>query len=252
MPRPTPVPNRPSRPELVVIRSEPNTRKDAVASVPTSGGSPALASPGLDSGIAGSPGWGPPSATATGHSGVHSSGLSDAALVEAAREGHVWAHEALFNRHSRMVLGLSQRILAGRDDAEDLAQDVFVYALGRLDTLNNPQAFSSWLGSIVVRTASKRLRRQRLMVRLGLRRNEPIDPNTIVSRTAPSDVGAELRVVYGMLNGMPAEQRIALVLRRVEGMELKEIAEHMGLSLATVKRRLSDAEGRLDRAMARL
>src|SRR5690606_27245323 len=117
---------------------------------------------------------------------------------------------------------------------------------------NNPQAFSSWLGSIVVRTASKRLRRQRLMVRLGLRRNEPIDPNSIISNAAPSDVGAELRVVYSMLNSMPTQQRVALVLRRVEGMELKEIADQMGISLATVKRRLLDAEGRLERALARL
>lgn len=191
----------------------------------------------------------PRSADAEAKSGA---GLTDAALVEAARQGQLWAQEALFTRHSRMVLGLAQRILAGREEADDLAQDAFVFAFSRLDTLNNPQAFSSWLGSIVVRTASKRLRRQRLMVRLGLRRNEPIDPNTIVSNIAPSDVGAELRVVYSMLNSMPAQQRVALVLRRVEGMELKEIAEQMGLSLATVKRRLLDAEGRLERALARL
>lgn len=210
--------NRSSRPELFVVRSP--------SSKPLGRGADAEAKSG--------------------------SGLTDAALVEAARQGQLWAQEALFTRHSRMVLGLAQRILAGREEADDLAQDAFVFAFSRLDTLNNPQAFSSWLGSIVVRTASKRLRRQRLMVRLGLRRNEPIDPNTIVSNIAPSDVGAELRVVYSMLNSMPAQQRVALVLRRVEGMELKEIAEQMGLSLATVKRRLLDAEGRLERALARL
>lgn len=275
MPRPTPIPNRPSRPELVVIRSEPGPRRGNAAvantdpSEPTSTltstvtstltGRLAGATAGVkrDMPLAGSPPHAAIDSAAINGAAINNAAtsnatMSDAALVEAARAGHMWAQEALFHRHSRMVLGLSQRILAGRDDAEDLAQDAFIYALGRLDTLNNPQAFSSWLGSIVVRTASKRLRRQRLMVRLGLRRNEPIDPNTLVSRTAPSDVGAELRVVYSLLNNMPAEQRVALVLRRVEGMELKEIAEHMGLSLATVKRRLSDAEGRLDRAMLRL
>lgn len=219
--RTTPIPARPnrgSRPELVVVRSDDPPRPLRAIE------------PDARSGNA----------------------LTDAALVEAARSGHLWAQEALFQRHSRMVLGLSQRILAGREEAEDLAQDAFVFAFSRLDTLNNPQAFSSWLGSIVVRTASKRLRRQRLMVRLGLRRNEPIDPNTIISNGAPSDVGAELRVVYSMLSTMPVQQRVALVLRRVEGMELKEIAEQMGISLATVKRRLTDAEGRLERALARL
>jgi RNA polymerase sigma-70 factor, ECF subfamily len=178
-------------------------------------------------------------------------GPTDAALVVAARAGEGWAQEALYQRYARMVLGLSQRILAGRDDADDLAQDAFVFAFTRLDTLQNPQAFQAWLRSIVARTASKRLRRQRLLVRLGIRRNEPIDPDTVVSPDAPADVASEVRTVYGLLDRLPAEERVALVLRRVEGLELGEIAEQMKLSLATVKRRIAAAEGRLERARQR-
>jgi RNA polymerase sigma-70 factor (ECF subfamily) len=177
-------------------------------------------------------------------------GPTDAALVLAARAGELWAQEALFQRYARMVLALSQRILAGRDDADDLAQDAFVYAFSRLDTLQNPQAFHAWLRSIVVRTASKRLRRQRLLTRLGLRRSEPVDPDSIVSPDAPTDVAVELRHLYALVDKLPAQERVALVLRRVEGLELLEIAAEMKLSLATVKRRLSAAEERLARATA--
>ena len=179
------------------------------------------------------------------------SGPTDAALVVAARAGEGWAQEALYQRYARMVIGLSQRILAGRDDADDLAQDAFVFAFTRLDTLQNPQAFQAWLRSIVARTASKRLRRQRLLVRLGIRRNEPIDPDTVVSPEAPADVASEVRSVYGLLDRLPAEERVALVLRRVEGLDLAEIAEQMKLSLATVKRRIAAAESRLERARQR-
>jgi RNA polymerase sigma-70 factor (ECF subfamily) len=179
-------------------------------------------------------------------------GPTDAALVIAARAGEAWAQEALFTRHGQMVLGLSHRVLAGREDADDLTQDVFIHAFTRLESLENPQAFSAWLASMTVRMASKRLRRNRLMMRLGLRRNEPIDLDALVSPTAPADVGAELRLVYGLLERLPPQERVALLLRRVEGMELTEIASHMELSLATVKRRLSAAEGRLERARTRL
>lgn len=179
------------------------------------------------------------------------SGPTDAALVVAARAGEGWAQEALYQRYARMVIGLSQRILAGRDDADDLAQDAFVFAFTRLDTLQNPQAFQAWLRSIVARTASKRLRRQRLLVRLGIRRSEPIEPDTVVSPEAPADVASEIRTVYGLLDRLPAEERVALVLRRVEGLDLAEIAEQMKLSLATVKRRIAAAEGRLERARQR-
>ena len=189
--------------------------------------------------------------TVTGPITRSGAGPTDAALVLAARAGELWAQEALFQRYARQVLGLAQRILAGRDDADDLAQDAFVYAFTRLDTLNNPQAFQAWLRSIVVRTASKRLRRQRLLTRLGLRRNEPIEPDSVLTTDAPPDIAAELRAVYGLIERLPAEERVALVLRRVEGMELSEIAEEMKLSLATVKRRLTAAESRLERARAR-
>ncbi len=179
-------------------------------------------------------------------------GPTDSALVIAARAGESWAQEALFIRHGRMVIGLAHRILAGKEDADDLTQDVFIHAFTRLETLENPQAFSAWIASMTVRMASKRLRRNRLMTRLGLRRNEPIDLDAVVSRSAPPDVGSELRLVYGILDRLPPEERIALVLRRIEGLELAEIASRMQLSLATVKRRLAAAEGRLERARGRL
>jgi len=147
-----------------------------------------------------------------------------------------------------MVLGLSQPILCHSADADDLAQDAFVYALNHLDSLQNPQAFAAWIASIVVRTASKRLRTRRLLARLGLRRRQAPDLEAMISPNAPPDVAAELRAVYAVVERLPAEERVALLLRRVEGLEIAETAERMDLSPATVKRRIAAAEARLERA----
>jgi len=179
------------------------------------------------------------------------SGPTDAALVVAARAGDAWAREALFRRYARLAAGLAHRILPFDSEVDDLVQDSFLYAFERLGTLTNPQAFQSWLSSIVVRTAGKRLRRRRLQVRLGLRTNQPIDLDEVVSRTAPPDIAAELRAVYGIVERLPVEERVALILRRVERLEIPEIALQMSLSVSTVKRRLSAAEARLDRARNR-
>lgn len=176
------------------------------------------------------------------------SGPTDAALVVAARAGETWAQQALFERYARMALGLSQRILCHSADADDLAQDAFVHALNHLDSLQNPQAFAAWLASIVVRTASKRLRTRRLLSRLGLRRRETPDLEMLIAPNAPPDVAAELKAVYAVVERLPAEERIALLLRRVEGLEIAETAERMALSPATVKRRIAAAEARLERA----
>ncbi len=172
-------------------------------------------------------------------------GPTDAALVVAARAGETWAQEALFVRHAGRLLGLAQRMLGVNDEADDLVQDSFVRALSRLSSLDNPQAFSAWLTSITVHGAQKRLRRRRLLIRLGLRTAEPLDPDVTISPTAPAEVIAELRAVYAAVVRLSAEERIALLLRRVEGLDLAEIAQSMQLSLATVKRRLVSAEKHL-------
>jgi RNA polymerase sigma-70 factor, ECF subfamily len=172
-------------------------------------------------------------------------GESDASLVGSARAGARWAREGLFRRHMRLVLGLSQRILGNRQGADDVAQDALVEALRRLDSLANPQAFASWISTIVVRTAIRHLRRRRLLVHLGFAAKDPIEPDTLVAQDAPPEAAVELRQLYGVLGGLSTEQRVALVLRRVEGQELSEIAEHMGLSLATTKRRIEAADRRL-------
>ncbi len=178
-------------------------------------------------------------------------GPSDAALVVAARAGEPWAREALFRRYTPMANGLALRLM-GRDvDLDDLVQDSFVAALRGLDSLTDPQAFAGWLGSIIVRTSHKVLRRRRLARSLGLYRPEPIDVDALVSHDAPPDIAAELRAIYALVEDLPAQLRVPLILRRVEGHALDDIARLMGSSLATVKRRVAAGEQRLEAALRR-
>lgn len=141
-----------------------------------------------------------------------------------------------------MVNGLALRLLGRDADVDDLVQDSFMRANASLDRLENPQAFASWICSIVVRTAYKLLRRRQLMRRLGLRSPDPIDVEAMVSSVAPPDVAAELRELYRVVARLPAHVRIPLVLHRVEGYGLEEIAALVGASLTTVKRRIVEGE----------
>jgi RNA polymerase sigma-70 factor, ECF subfamily len=171
---------------------------------------------------------------------------SDAALVVAARAGERWAQEALFRRHARMVNGLAYRLLGHDEDLDDLVQESFLGALRGLGRLAHPQAFSSWLGSIVVRNAHKLLRKRHMLSRLGLRKPAPIELDQLVAAGAPPSAGAELQRVYACLGALDAQARIAVVLHRVDGLSIPEVAAQMQLSVSTVKRRLKVAERHLD------
>src|SRR6202012_5006944 len=101
---------------------------------------------------------------------VSGAGPSDAALVVAARGGEPWALEALFRRHAPRLNAVAFRILGRDDEIDDLVQDTFVAAFASLQRLADPNAFASWIASILVRQGLKKIRRRRLLGRLGLGR----------------------------------------------------------------------------------
>ena len=165
----------------------------------------------------------------------------DAQLVRAASDGERWAKEALFKRHVRRLLGLAYRLMP-EEDPEDLVQEAFIVGLQRLGSLTNPGAFGPWMSAVLVSLVRGRLRKQRFLRALGFVDAEPFTMESVISADAPPDARDALSDVYRSLKRLTAEQRIALVLQRVEGLELEEVAARMGLSVATVKRRVVEAD----------
>lgn len=173
---------------------------------------------------------------------VYPSRLHDERIVQAIREGSRASEEELYRRHAPSVLRLATRLLRSTDDARDALQDTFVTAFEELSRLRDPSAAQAWLHTICVRHVHRRFRRRRLLRALGLDRTE--EDAKLESQASP-DLGPEarleLRLLDLALDALPAEQMIAWVLRRVEGLTLEEVAVATGCSLATAKRRLAAA-----------
>ncbi len=169
--------------------------------------------------------------------------LDDESLVTLAIEGNRQAAEQLYRRHAGFAFNLAVRIAGTSVDVEDVVHDSFLRAFDRLATLRKRRAFRTWLGSIVVHTMRSRLRRGRLTRLLGLARgNDVVDIDCIASEQASAAARAELAQVYALLQTRSADDRIAWVLRHVEGHDLQAAATLAGCSLATVKRRIRRAQ----------
>ena len=167
--------------------------------------------------------------------------VPDAALVVRARGGDRWAEEALFRRHGPRVLATVTRLLGRRSEAEDIAQDTFVVALSELSSLRDPSAFGGWVLRIAVSKVHRVFRRERILRFFGLGDGETGIADLAFDGASP-DVHAELVLLEARLARLASAERLAWMLRNVEGLALEQVAAACACSLATVKRRIARAD----------
>jgi RNA polymerase sigma-70 factor (ECF subfamily) len=150
----------------------------------------------------------------------------------------------LFERFAPYVARIGLRLLGRESDVDDLIQDVFIAAMRQRHQVRAPEAFRSWLAIIAVRTARRYLRKRKLRALVGI---DTLSPTLELRDNGMSpERRALLTRVYQVLEKIPVDQRIAWTLRYVEGEKLEEVAERCGCSLATAKRRIAAAHGRLE------
>jgi RNA polymerase sigma-70 factor, ECF subfamily len=165
----------------------------------------------------------------------------DASLVAALRKRHPAAVAAFHDRYASHMLKLLVRLLGNDRDLHDVHHDVFVRALGSIDSLLDPSRLTSWMVSVAVYAARTCLQRR---YRGGWLKYFAPEELPELGTEQDWDAAAELRLTYGLLERLPTEERIVFTLRFIEGMGLAEVADACQVSLATAKRRLQRAEAR--------
>jgi RNA polymerase sigma-70 factor (ECF subfamily) len=146
----------------------------------------------------------------------------EAQLAGAARAGDRDAFGRLYDRFAPMVHGL---LLARvpRAEVDDLVQEVFLQAMGRLASLRQLESFGPWLAAIARNRARDHFRRRADTVDL---------PEEVVGTHHPEGQAME---ILAAIRGLPEAYRETLVLRLVEGMTGPEIAERTGLTHGSVR-----------------
>jgi RNA polymerase sigma-70 factor (ECF subfamily) len=151
--------------------------------------------------------------------------------------------ETVYREYARYVAAIALRLLGRDDEVDDVVQEVFVVAMRGLRGLREPGAIRGWLATVTVRIARHKLRRYRLRAFVGL--DQAPDYGKLVV-AATQDQALRIVRAYRVLDRMPVDDKIAWMLRHVEGEPLDRVAEICGCSLATVKRRIARAQVELD------
>ena len=168
--------------------------------------------------------------------------LNDIELVDRACKGDAGAFEHLVQRHYTTVYRTGYRWCGNREDAEDIAQDVFVKVAQKLATFAGRSSFKTWLYRITLNTA-KDFGRKRAIRR--------VHEASSLEDTAPdhANPGGEAllaaRQLIDAMDRLPPRQKAAAMLVWAEGLTHKEAAQVLSCAEATVSGHLLQARAKL-------
>ena len=160
----------------------------------------------------------------------------DRDLIEAAQNRDREAYAELIQARLSRLFILAQRILRDVDRAEDALQDALVTAWRDIPDLRDPDRFDAWLHRLVVRSCLAEAKRERH--RITNLRVLPMDVPTVTDDFLTVVDRDQLERGFRHL---PPDQRVLLVLRHLEGRDLTDIAEILGIPVGTAGSRLHHA-----------
>lgn len=173
----------------------------------------------------------------------------DLALVQAAQSNDYGAFEELVARYSGRVFRLALNIASDEGEAEEITQEAFLNIFRSLSDFREESSLSTWIYRIATNTALMRLRsKRRKPLELIEEQRAEGDEGSATGlwplghwSRSPDDqlLSQELSEKLGeAIAELPGNQQVVLLLRDVEGLSNVEVAESLGVSVATVKARL--------------
>jgi RNA polymerase sigma-70 factor (ECF subfamily) len=178
---------------------------------------------------------------------------SDEELMKLVADGDARSFRRLVERHQQMVIGMVARMI-GSADAEDLAQQVFINVWKSAPRWRSEARFTTWLMTITKRLVfneSRRRARSRLLpqsdeqYRISERPDRAPLPDELLQQR---ELSLAIERAMALL---PEKERLAVVLRRQEGMPYEEIADVLDVSVPAVKSLLFRARNTLKQRLAK-
>ncbi len=159
-------------------------------------------------------------------------------ILEGCRQGDPESFRALFELHKDKVYSVALRFSGLPEEADDIAQETFVKLFDNIGSFRGGAKFESWLYRMVVNTCFDHRRRSRRFLPLldGLIGSLRAPGRSALDEVMRAEMSGHVKTVVG---GLPADQRIVVVLRYTQGLSYDEIAEILGCPKGTVASRLN-------------
>ncbi|MCD7724588.1 MAG: RNA polymerase sigma factor, partial [Clostridiales bacterium] len=166
--------------------------------------------------------------------------------IELAKNGNEAGYNFLYETTYRSKYYLALKYMQNEEAAKDVVQDAYIRAFEKLDTLEAPESFASWLGMIVANTAKNALQKKNPMLFSDIAEETEeefeyqIEDDHVQGQPELAYSQKETQaLVHELIDSLSEEQRMCILMFHIEGQSIREIAEMLGCSENTVKSRLN-------------
>jgi RNA polymerase sigma-70 factor (ECF subfamily) len=186
---------------------------------------------------------------------------SDEQLVLGALEGDRECFESIVTRYQNLVFNIAFHYLGSREEVEDLAQEVFLRVFQSLERYDTGRPLKHWIGRIAVNRCLDELRKRKirklsLVSDLGDEDRTGVDHllEAANNNSPLTELEAErcLNLLQVSMSGLPEKDRMAFVLREMEGVAYTDLAAMLETSEVAVRIRVSRARKRLQEELETL
>ena len=160
------------------------------------------------------------------------------------------AYAFLVDRYKGMAYSIALKILDNVEDAQDVAQEGFIKAYQQLHQFQGKSKFSTWLYTIVYRTALAKVKEARVRTfSITQQFKETFTDDYVVPQLAVMQADDERRSVNLAVNKLPKTDALIVILYYIDENSVSEIHEITGMSVANIKIRLFRARKKLEREL---
>ena len=184
--------------------------------------------------------------------------MNDTELMLRVKQGDEDAFKQIVELYHKPIHGLCFRYLKNHEDAEEIAQDVFIRLYKSADKYEARAKLTTYLYRIAVNLSLNRIRDRKLkrFVSLDFFHGVALENNPISADTHDPDSLLEQkekqRTIRQAIDTLPTNQRTAVILKRFQELSYGEIAQVMGCSLSAVESLLHRAKRNLKKRLAHL
>jgi RNA polymerase sigma-70 factor (ECF subfamily) len=167
-------------------------------------------------------------------------GPGDEELVAAFQQGDEQAFVTIVERYKHRLTRLAQSVVHNEEDALDVVQEALVKVYKGLNSFRSSSTLYTWLYRVVMNHAIDLVRRRGKVSFESTADMVYELPDTVdTSRPDKESLRTELRqMIFAAVDKLPEKQRSVILLREVEGLSYREIADVIGCSEGTVMSRL--------------